>query len=609
MSTKTLTKRVALATVVALGAGVLSLVSVTSANAAANATGTLPTGVAAGTNDVAAAANVLAIATAPSTTGAAVLYTGNNAVGTSVGLLSASDLAGSATPTLGTTQTATLLASGTIQVYTSATNNSLITVTGGTIANLNGVEAINGTRTAAATVANIAAGTKVFAVAISPNSGATTMKITLSTGDTTVGDTAAKLVAGTQSATMTTNGVVNVSIAATSVSGVIAATKSGVFYTDATPSRGLTGDLSSLTSPGSASAGGDLYANIRIADAYGVALTGAGLLQVSATNGALVNLNASAAPTAGTQSTAYVSISAGSTADNYVLDVEAPTTAPMSTVVTVSYNGTVIGTKSFSFTGQIAKINLSGATIGKTGDSTSGHNKAVISFADAAGNTVYPVAAYVSQDNSGFAGIVGSVTMTTTPASGTVGYVTFGCNSTAGSASIGVKYTNTDGTVIVSNQLPVSCAGDAATYTVAYDKSTYKPGDIATLLVTFKDVKGNLANDYTSPAASTAATISTSGLTVISGPATKSSALTTLGVVKYTYAVGTTSGTFTNTVTFSEADTLAKANTLSASGPAAATLTISDGSTSLNDVLKGIVSLIASINKQIAALAKLVTKK
>jgi len=36
---------------------------------------------------------------------------------------------------------------------------------------------------------------------------------------------------------------------------------------------------------------------------------------------------------------------------------------------------------------------------------------------------------------------------------------------------------------------------------------------------------------------------------------------------------------------------------------------IADGSTSLNDVLKGIVSLIASINKQIAALAKLVTKK
>ena len=38
MSTKTLTKRVALATVVALGAGVLSLVTVSSANAAPQST-------------------------------------------------------------------------------------------------------------------------------------------------------------------------------------------------------------------------------------------------------------------------------------------------------------------------------------------------------------------------------------------------------------------------------------------------------------------------------------------------------------------------------------------------------------------------------------------
>ena len=62
MSTKTISKRVALATVVALGAGVLSLVSVSSANAAAN--------VAAGTVQSASATNaVLNIATLPSSTG------------------------------------------------------------------------------------------------------------------------------------------------------------------------------------------------------------------------------------------------------------------------------------------------------------------------------------------------------------------------------------------------------------------------------------------------------------------------------------------------------------------------------------------------------------
>ena len=84
--------------------------------------------------------------------------------------------------------------------------------------------------------------------------------------------------------------------------------------------------------------------------------------------------------------------------------------------------------------------------------------------------------------------------------------------------------------------------------------------------------------------------------------------ITTNGVVKYTYAVGTTTGTFTNTINFPDVNAIATANGLTA-GPVTATLTIADGATSLNDVLKGIVSLIASINKQIAALAKLVTKK
>jgi hypothetical protein len=58
-------------------------------------------------------------------------------------------------------------------------------------------------------------------------------------------------------------------------------------------------------------------------------------------------------------------------------------------------------------------------------------------------------------------------------------------------------------------------------------------------------------------------------------------------------------------VDFPNVDAAAKAASLTP-GPVTATLTIADGSTSMTDVLKGIVSLIASINKQIAALAKLV---
>jgi hypothetical protein len=337
-------------------------------------------------------------------------------------------------------------------------------------------------------------------------------------------------------------------------------------------------------------------------------------LQATATNGALIAFNngsASTAPGSGTLSNAYVSVNAAITIDDYALSVVQPASAPLSTVVTVTWNGTVVGTKSFTFGGQVAKVTLSSAVNGKTADTTNGDNTAVIAFSDAAGNTVYPTASYLSQVSTGFNSIVTSVAMTATPDAATVGKVTFGCGANSGSASIAVQYTNTDGTVIVSNSLPVTCSGDSVSYTASYDKSTYKPGEIATLIITFKDSKGNLANDFTSPNATTAGVISASGLTALTAPAVTANAngVLTNGVKKYTYSVGTTAGTFTNSITFSTTDSAAKALGLTASGPATATLTIADGSTSLNDVLKGIVSLIASINKQIAALAKLVTKK
>jgi len=81
---------------------------------------------------------------------------------------------------------------------------------------------------------------------------------------------------------------------------------------------------------------------------------------------------------------------------------------------------------------------------------------------------------------------------------------------------------------------------------------------------------------------------------------------TTNGVITYKFVVGSPSTDPYNgqlVVTFGDvnANGVATAQTVQ--------YKIASGSTSLNDVLKGIVSLIASINKQIAALAKLVTKK
>jgi len=347
-----------------------------------------------------------------------------------------------------------------------------------------------------------------------------------------------------------------------------------------------------------------LYGNIRIRDAYGSAIYG-DLLQATATNGGLVSLDATNKTTP-TKSTAY----ATTAAENYVLSVAAPSAAPLTTVVTVSYAGSVIGTKSFTFTGNVAKVTLSSAANGKLNTATT--NTATITFADAAGNAVYMVGNTPSSglvaDSTGYNNIVSSVSMTTPPTdSSTTGKVSFTCGGAAGKAAIAVTYINNDGTSVKSNSLPVTCSGKAVSYTASYDKSTYNLGDIATLVITFKDSLGNLANDSDAVATAKAA-ITTAGLgaTPVSGPAIGD--LPTNGVIKYTYTVGdtnSTTGTFTNSIDFSTVDT----NSGGVQGAVTAKLVVASSGTTLNDVLKGIVSLIASINKQIAALAKLVTKK
>ena len=611
MSTKTVTKRIALATVVALGAGVLSLVSVTSASAATKNYNS--------TNNATASMGAMNIATRASTTGSpiAALAT-DESVARSLGVLAYGDVAGGSSAY--TTQTATILSTGIVELYTTVTPSSavLFKLTNGLI-NTTGTTStltLNGSLSQAAYSGVLNSG--IQSIAVKPASGATAFTVAMYTDSTN--DAAADLLSGAYSGTLTLSALITVTVASTNLAGTVSTTNSGAWYTGltspgATTVTGtLTSDSSTLASPGSIGNGGVGYLDVRARDAYGSALSGAGLLQATATNGALVKFsaaqaNASALITANsnlTGSTDYVSVLSSGTADDYALSVAQPGSAPLTTVVTISWNGTVIGTRSFTFSGQIAKITLSSPLNGK--NAASSGNTVVISYADSAGNTVYPTAAYFTQDSASFGGIVSNTSLSTVPSATAVGKVTFTCGTVAGSTNLDVKYTNTDGTVITSNAVKVTCSGAAVNYTASYDKTTYHPGDIATLTITFKDSKGNLANDVDSiTATGQVAAISTAGVTGIVVPTNLDTP--TNGVVKYTYSVGTTTGTFTNPVSFGYVDAAAKAASLTASGPATVTLTIADGSTSLNDVLKGIVSLIASINKQIAALAKLVTKK
>jgi hypothetical protein len=469
-----------------------------------------------------------------------------------------------------------------------------------------------------------------MAAAFTPNSGATTMTINAYTGasvsstDVFYGTSgAAMAVAALASPTSgKLIGSVTVSIAAAGVAGTVSQTKSGVYYANGITKATTSDDATNVTTPGLGNYATNQYSTIRVRDAYSNSIT-TGFVQAVATGG-YVNLTTggSNAPTVA-PTTASAVWNSTTEVDNIWLSVAPLSNAGGVVNVTISYNGIAIGTKSFTFTGDVAKVVLSGArnakilAVGIT--DKSGGNYASVAYYDAQGNTIYPTAGGAIYPSSLVKSAAGGTTGTgisykavTEPTSTSAGIAYYGCGNASAVGALQVDYSNADGVVASSNVIGVSCSGSAAAYTAKLDKATYAPGDLATLTVTFKDASGSLAADETATATTgkgitdgtTAPTVAPGSTvwTAISGPTATD--VTTNGVITYKYSVGTTTGSFNAVVDFPRVD--------ATGGVGAATVpfkVVDSSGTSLNDVLKGIVSLIASINKQIAALAKLVTKK
>jgi hypothetical protein len=626
MSTKTLRKRIALVAVTALGAGLLSVAPANAANTlvAATVIGTGAANVAPSTDatNPTPTDHVLNIASELSVTGATAGAGVTAADTKSIGLLTVGDISGS-TRVAGTTQTATLLSTGTLSVLSSAAaSNSaiLIKVTGGTISG-----SANSTAFGAASTSIAAAGNVDLTVAIKPNAGVTSMTVQLyATNDSSA--TGPNILDGTYTGILT--GQINVTIATASAAGTIAAAKSGVFFaSDSSFDATATSDGANT---GKADFTREISLLLRARDAYSNPIYGAGLLTATATGGAYVAFGSSG----GTASNAFSSINAATEIDGDEITVTNPTSNPMASTVTVSFNGTVIGSRTVGFSGEVAKVVLSSAVIGKTSGVA---NTVKYKLYDAANNEVYtkytgvgtnaatPVSG-LAGDSSVLGGAVTAIAQASdneseiSPTTGVTssGYLAFSCASAAGTGNVGAVYTNVSGTVVKSAPVAVSCAGDAVSYKASYDKATYKPGEIATLTIQFYDSKGNKANDITAvEGAGSRITISSAGTSeAISAPDTD--AVTTgvgfddidQGALTYSYSVGGDEGTFTNKVNVPTVNTAASGVGITTSATTA-TMTVSLGATGVSnaDVLKAIVSLIASINKQIAALQKALLKR
>jgi len=343
--------------------------------------------------------------------------------------------------------------------------------------------------------------------------------------------------------------------------------------------------------------GGEGIIDWTVNDSNGNDMPTSSIITASATNGALVGF------TSGSEIGSSVS-KALSTSDGSIYVAQSVSYAPVSTVVTISIDGVVWTSKALTIVGDLATIKLSPYTVGQT--SSTG---AFVSGAfDAAGNRL---AITPTSDGSRYNATLQSVSVAATTTTADTTTNTFSCTATAGTGSVSVYYTNAQLKKIVSNDLPVSCAGDPYTWSAALDKSSYAPGDVATLTITAKDSKGNLTNG-TAVMGTTAHPLTIAGgqLTAVSTPTNGDTFTSAAGVKTYKFTVGTTEGSYNLVV---DMPNWQGGTNSSSSAQTSQTVPFSVKSSTASvtnaEVLAAIVKLIASINQQIAALQKALTKK
>jgi hypothetical protein len=263
----------------------------------------------------------------------------------------------------------------------------------------------------------------------------------------------------------------------------------------------------------------------------------------------------------------------------------------------------------------VGAVDLSGSDrndnwLGQGSDTYAGHYNVLLT--DSAGNITTPTAttefsmraATATTTVTGLS-VVSVATSISSTSTHRFSVGRFTCGPTAGSSTVTLDYTNASTGKITSASFVARCADDPATYTASFDKASYRQGEIATLTMKFLDSKGNPANSMDLVGAST---IILPMMTMVSATGAATAITDANGEIKYTLTVGTstgmTSGTYTGVVDFTALTAVAATKQLP-------TYTVSTGgdTTTNADVLKSIVALIASINKQIQALQKLILKR
>jgi len=360
------------------------------------------------------------------------------------------------------------------------------------------------------------------------------------------------------------------------------------------------------------------YVKIRLNDAYGqdLSTTGALIATVTGAN-CVVGLAAYNGSLVAGKSASAVLSTAG--VDAVAILAQATAGIPASCSLSTSFNGTVVGTKTFTFEGAAAKITVSDVIVGSTTANTGLYR---VSVADAAGNPLsgQVISSSSTEANNAAAlasGVISSPQATSGAATISASDATDGktkavayadranANMTSytcakeGTAKITVRTPVDTITYITSDPFTVVCGGALDTWSVKMDKESYTPGEIATLTLSGKTAKGNPVATFTFLSG---VEYSFGGMTAITAPTNNDAFSSGLGTKTYKFSVGTSEGAFVGSFkTTGATDDSAKTVQYKVANSSAAVTNA--------DVLKSIVALIASINKQIQALQALILKK
>lgn len=353
--------------------------------------------------------------------------------------------------------------------------------------------------------------------------------------------------------------------------------------------------------------GGSIYVRVDMYDSNGVALANGaatGTLTAEVTSGALVGAAGSGSTTSAfsTDKSTYFQITQA-TADN-----------AWSGSVTIKLDGTLVATKSAKIVGAPVSMVVSGLDIRAQGGADAQGGDYVV--LDAAGNeTAIAISGWVTLTDAqstvitiGASSRTPSQTAARTAAATTKGQFNYACKASGPGAvakGVALKYTNSALVTITSPVFNITCGEAVYTYSASLDKASYVPGDIAKLTITGVGQYGSPAFDAeTLGTAALVPTIAGSNMTVVGAVSHVDSFLG--GVKTYTFTVGSTEGSYNMIVDLPEFNsTTSKQTAVTVAYKIAATTT----SVSNADVLKSIVALIASINKQIQALQKLILKR